>query len=160
MDLAERFSFLSAELGRQEELFGRRRRRDKRKAFGLQISTVVFSGGITILLGLRVDSPVQRQFGNISLVLGALITVLSAIDAFFGHRHLWILRTVTLRQLQDLRRHVEMYLAGRSDAELDEQTLDMFASELDRIIIDDRQSWLRLRSSGPSPALMPPNGQR
>jgi hypothetical protein len=45
--------FLRGEVDRQLALFGRRRRRDKRKAFALQMATVTLSATITVLLGLR-----------------------------------------------------------------------------------------------------------
>lgn len=48
-----RWQYLRGEVDRQLSLFGHRRRRDKRKAFALQMATVTLSATVTVLLGLR-----------------------------------------------------------------------------------------------------------
>jgi Protein of unknown function (DUF4231) len=148
-------SFLLGELDRQERRFAHRRRRDKRKAFALQVSTVVFSATITVLLGLQVGSRTQSTFKNIALALGALVTVLAAMEAFFNHRGLWIGRTVTVRRLEDLRRHLEYRLAGLDGTQLEPKLADSFLAELDEIIAEDQRTWMRLRSEGPSATRSP-----
>src|SRR6185437_3909303 len=45
--------WLQHEIDRQLKAYRRRRRRDKRKSFGLQMATVTLSATITVLLGLR-----------------------------------------------------------------------------------------------------------
>jgi hypothetical protein len=49
MHVEERVAFLQAELDRQHQRFTRRRRRDKRKSFALQMATVALSATITVL---------------------------------------------------------------------------------------------------------------
>src|ERR1700691_3826221 len=100
------------EVDRQLALCERGRRRDKRKAFGLQMATVTLSATITVLLGLRTSDATRTWLLNIALVLGALITVLAAAEAFFTHRRLWVLRTATVRRLETLSRHVAFYTVG------------------------------------------------
>jgi hypothetical protein len=148
-DEQRRVSFLLGELDRQERRFAHRRRRDKRKAFALQMSTVVFSASITVLLGLQVGPRTQSTFKNIALVLGALVTVLAAMEAFFNHRGLWIGRTVTVRRLEDLRRHLEYRLAGLDGTRLEPKLADSFLAKLDEIIAEDQRAWMRLRAEGP-----------
>jgi len=88
---------------------------------------------------------------NIALSLGALVTVLSAVEAFFNHRGLWITRTVTVRRLEDLGRRVEYELAGRDELEISPELVDRLQVELAQIIHDDQQAWLGLRSADSTP---------
>ena len=111
-DLDARWQSLRGEVDRQLALFWRRRRRDKRKAFGLQMATVTLSATVTVLLGLRTSDATRTRLLNIALGLGALITVLAAAEAFFTHRRLWVLRTTTVRRLETLSRHVDFHTAG------------------------------------------------
>ncbi|MEV0284759.1 DUF4231 domain-containing protein [Kribbella sp. NPDC050820] len=151
VNLTERIAFLTAELDRQQLRFARRRRRDKRKAFALQMATVTLSATITVLLGLRVAGTAQQLLTNIALVLGAFVTVLAAMEAFFDHRGLWVGRTVTVRRLEALRRQAEYRLIGGSEDEVTLALLDELLAELDKIIADDQRAWLRLRSAGLQP---------
>jgi hypothetical protein len=142
---------LRAELDRQHQRFTRRRRRDKRKAFALQMATVVLSATITVLLGLRVAAGLQRTLANLALVLGALVTVLAAMEAFFNHRGLWVVRTVAVRRLEELGRQVDYQLAGLTDGEIQPEVVDGLLTQLEQIVADDQQAWLRLRSTEPQP---------
>lgn len=141
-----RVQLFRSELTKQQESFRHRRRRDKRKAFALQVSTVVLSATITVLLGLRVSLSTQELLSNVALVLGALVTVLSAVDAFFDHRALWIERTLTVRKLEGLQRRVEYQLAGQEDGNLDPRILEGLVRRLEQILAEDQRAWKRLRS--------------
>jgi Protein of unknown function (DUF4231) len=152
VNVTERVTFLRAELDRQQQRFVRRRRRDKRKSFALQMATVALSAAITVLLGLRVNDGLQRHLANVALVLGALVTVLAAMEAFFNHHGLWVTRTVTVRKLEELRRQAEYQLAGLSDGEIQPQVVNALLARLNQIVADDQQAWLRLRSIDARPA--------
>ena len=146
-----RWQFLRGEVDRQLTLFGRRRRRDKRKAFALQMATVTLSATVTVLLGLRTSDTTRALLLNIALVLGALITVLAAAEAFFTHRRLWVLRTATVRRLETLSRHVDFNAAGTSGRLAEASALAACLAELDTIIADDLKAWHHLHE-GPSSA--------
>lgn len=146
-DLDARWRFVRGEVDRQLALFGRRRRRDKRKAFGLQMATVTLSATITVLLGLRTSDATRTWLLNIALVIGALITVLAAAEAFFTHRRLWVLRTATVRRLETLSRHVDFHAAGVGMQATDAGALDACMTELDSIIADDQKGWQHLHES-------------
>jgi hypothetical protein len=152
VNVQERVGFLRAELERQQQRFTHRRRRDKRKSFALQMATVALSATITVLLGLRVEAGLQRTLANLALVLGALVTVLAAMEAFFNHRGLWVARTVTVRRLEELRRQIDYQLAGLTDGEVDSAVVDGLLARLEAIVADDQQAWLRLRSIELGPA--------
>lgn len=146
-DPATKMAWLRGELDRQLMVYRRRRRRDKRKAFVLQMATVTLSATITVLLGVRVTGGAQQTLADAALALGALITVLAASEAFFSHRGLWILRTETVRNLETLRRHIGYYEAGLNGASPESSDVDRYGAELDQILANDHTAWQRLRES-------------
>lgn len=141
------WEYLRNEVSRQLAAFRRRRRRDKRKAYGLQLGTVMLSAAVTVLLGLRTSDATRTWMLNVALGLGALTTVLSASEVFFGHRRLWVLRTVTVRRLETLERHVQFHNAGQA---ADVGLLAGHLAELDAILADDQKGWQHLRESPPA----------
>lgn len=152
MNVQERVVFLRAELDRQQLRFVRRRRRDKRKSFALQMATITLSATITVLLGLRVAAELQSTLANVALGLAALVTLLAAMEAFFNHRGLWVSRTITVRRLEELGRQTDYQLAGLSDGEVPLEVIDRLFARLEQIVADDQQAWLRLRSTDTQPA--------
>ena len=116
-----------------------------RVPFGLKIFSVVFAATITVLLGLKVDENVAKLFQNSALVLGAVITVLNAYEAFYDHRSLWIRRTVTLARLTELERDLKLSVVGTDQNQIDPKTLDKLVERYNRILADDLKAWLRMR---------------
>jgi len=84
---------------------------------------------------------------NTALVLGAAVTVLSAYDAFFDHRKLWVVRTVTVRRLEELKMDLDFALAASGPGEHARVTAESFA-RLRTILAEDRREWAALRSEG------------
>lgn len=148
-DSAAQLAWLHQELHRQLSAYRRRRKRDKRKAFVLQMATVTLSATITVLLGLRTTGTIQQRLADIALVLGAVITVLAAAEAFFAHRGLWILRTHTVRRLEALARHLDYQQARADGHPLEPSILDWYATELDDILNEDHARWQQVRVTTP-----------
>jgi hypothetical protein len=144
-----RLTFLKAEVDRRIEDYHNRRRGDRRKAFRNQMATVALSAAITVLLGLRPAEPLRQRFADVALVFGALITVISAAEAFFRHRNIWLIWSFTAHRLEKLRRHLEWYQIGLAGRQPENRRLDSFLDEFDRILWDDQQAWLRLREVSP-----------
>lgn len=149
-DLNARWQFLRSEVDQQLALFGHRRRRDKRKSFALQMATVTLSAAVTVLLGLRTPDATRTVLLNIALVLGALITVLAAAEAFFTHRRLWVLRTGTVRRLETLSRHVAFHTVGGGGRSAAAAELTYCLAELDAIIADDQKAWQHMHENPPA----------
>ena len=148
-DSAAQLAWLHQELNRQLSAYQRRRKRDKRKSFALQMATVALSAAITVLLGLRTTGTTQQRLADIALALGAIITVLAAAEAFFSHRGLWILRTRTVRRLETLARHLDYQQTRSAGQPLEPAVLDRYATELDDILNEDYTRWQQLRATTP-----------
>lgn len=144
-DRSDQLTWLRRELAVQIAEYKRRRRRDKRKAFALQMSTVVLSASITVLLGLRVAGTVGQRLSDVALILGALATVLAAMEAFFHHRDLWVLRTATLRRLESLDRRVSYYEVGLGDDAASVADMEHYFAQLDGILAQDFSGWRDLQ---------------
>jgi hypothetical protein len=146
-DSAARLTWLHQELGRQLAAYRRRRKRDKRKAFGLQMATVTLSATITVLLGVRATGTTQERLADVALALSAIITVLAAAEAFFAHRGLWILRTETVRNLEAFARRLDYFQAGLDGQPPDPATVEELQAELDGILAADHTAWQHLRAA-------------
>ncbi len=107
-----------------------------------RVSPVLLGALIPVLLswqGLSVES--QALTKNITLVLGAIITVIGAFDAFSDPRSLWIRDAATVRRLQDFHRDLELYGAGRNVDEFESEKVETFRREL-RVLLDAHtDSW-------------------
>lgn len=152
-DSAARLTWLQQELGRQLAAYRRRRKRDKRKAFGLQMATVTLSATTTVLLGVRATGTAQERLADMALALSAIITVLAAAEAFFAHRGLWILRTETVRNLETFSRRLDYYQAGLDSQPPDPAAVDALHAQLDGILNADHTAWQHLRASTSTSAI-------
>ena len=78
-----------------------------------------------MFLGLKLQKiEWAATLSNIALVLGAAITVLSAYEAFFDPRSLWVRETVTFVRLKDLQRDLLFWKSGKDIEDIDIKELD------------------------------------
>lgn len=149
MKTEEKLKLIEKEIDDRVREFARKRRSDKYWAFGLKVMSVLLAAIITILLGLQVGADLSTSFKNIALVLGALITVLNAYEAFYDYRALWIRRTVTLVNLYKLQRDFRFYKSGTEPGEISSAAVAKFKEHLDEIMDRDLRNWLKLRDADP-----------
>jgi hypothetical protein len=148
-DSAQTLAELEKQVDKQAVAFDKRRKRDKRKSYFFRMAAVMLSATITVLLGLQVATEWQDRLANLALVLSALVTVLTAADAFFQHRSLWIARARTTNRLARLEARIRYYKAGLDGKAPDPAHVDGFFGDLERILLEDEQAWLNLRGSTP-----------
>jgi hypothetical protein len=144
----ERLKCLDAELDALVDRYARECVRHKNRALALKITSVLLATSITILLGLKLqDNALRVELSNIALVLGGLITVLGAYDAFFDPRSLWVRETVTFARLKDLQRDLRFWAAGLEEEEADPKELERFKRRLDRILDEGLKYWMKIRGA-------------
>lgn len=144
----ERLDCLSKELNVLVGRYARECVRHKNKALALKIASVLLATSITILLGLKFpDTQLRAELSDIALVLGGLITVLSAYEAFFDPRSLWVRETVTFARLKDLQRDLRFWAAGLEDDEADPKELERYKRRLDRILEESLKYWMKIRGA-------------
>lgn len=147
MDITEKFKLIQGEIDKQINVFSAKRIRTKQKAFRLKVYSVLSASGITILLGINLQSELLLTiFKNVSLILGAVITVINAVESFYDYRSLWIQYTITLVRLYDLKREIQFYTAGEDASSLDMQEFSKYLAKLETILKDDLKSWLKIKA--------------
>lgn len=137
--------YLVEEIAKRIEETEKKRHKEKRIAFWLRFATVAFSGAITVLLGLQVSQRVGVFFSNTALVLGAMITVFSAVDAFYNYRGLYISRTVLIWNLEDVHRRLNYLMAGSDGASVTKDEVDRLLQDLRQILAQNAREWRHLR---------------
>ena len=147
--------FLEYELEKLIKNYRNDRERHKKQAMTLKILTVALSASITILLGVTGFEAYQNWFKNAALILGALITVVSAYEAFFYPRTLWVQETKVFARLKDLQRQLLYNKTGQKDGEIEEVKLDQIKKGLDSALQESLDDWLMLR--GVTEAVKKPN---
>ena len=146
MKIDEKLNLLKKELDNRINSIKKKRERNKNMAFGLKILSVAFAAMITIFLGLKGMSQNETTLKDLALVLGASLTVINAYEAFFDHRALWIRETVTLSQLYNLKQDIDFYTIGAEPSEIEIERLEGFKERFSRILQNDLNEWLKLRS--------------
>lgn len=127
--------------------------RYKNAAFRLKITSVVLAAIISILLGLKLGKgeDVGATFTyiatNVALALSAVISVLSACEAFFDPRALWVRETVTFARLKDLQRDLRFWASGLDPEAIEPKSLDSFKRRLDFILQDTLKYWMKIRGA-------------
>lgn len=150
MKSKERLDCLSKDLNVLVGRYARECVRHKNKALALKIASVLLATSITILLGLKFpDTQLRAQLSDVALVLGGLITVLSAYEAFFDPRSLWVRETVTFARLKDLQRDLRFWAAGfkDEDEEVDPEELERYKRRLGRILEESLKYWMKIRGA-------------
>lgn len=145
----KKLDFLEEEIVNRILDFRDKRIRDKKTAFRVKMMSILLSAIITVLLGIKVNTFLTGIFSNLALIFGATITVVSAFDAFYNHRSLWVQRTITLSQLYALQRDINLYKAGDPQT-YDDTIINGFINRFNDILKTELHSWLKLREETPT----------
>jgi hypothetical protein len=118
----------------------------RRRFFITQMSTVVLSGAVTVLAGLKNSWITEAVASNSILVLGAVMTIVSAWGAFFAPRETWHMKADVLGRLAGLRNKL---LFSSTDPELSGDEQESFCKEVfdefEKIMTDHNLKWQELR---------------
>ena len=148
MNPSDQLKWLDKEIDETVKRYQDYSARYKRHALILRIVSVFLAAAITVLLGLKFrDDTVSKQFSNIALFLGAAITVLSAYEAFFDPRSLWVRETVTFARLKDLQRDLRFWEAGQDPQNPDLEQLTKFKLRLDSVLQETLKYWMKIRGA-------------
>jgi hypothetical protein len=111
-----------------------------------QMATVVLSASITIIAGLKSLSLLSTVASDLVLILGALVTVISAWGAFFSPRESWHLNSATYSRLRSLQARLEFVERGKSFEQDSVKVLVDGFAEYQHILDDHNEQWQKLRS--------------
>ena len=148
MKAVERLTWLQKEVDTLVSRYHSESSLYKKQAFRLKITSVCLAVVITVLLGLKLqNTALAAEFSNVALILSAIITVLSAYEAFFDPRALWVRETVTFARLKDLQRDLNFWASGQDPESIDVAALDGFKIRLDSILEDTLKYWMKIRGA-------------
>ena len=118
----------------------------RRRFFITQMSTVVLSGAVTVLAGLKNAWITDAVASNSILILGAMITIVSAWGAFFAPRETWHMKADILGKICGLRNKLLFASADPefSAAEKEALSKEVF-DEFETFMKDHNLRWQELR---------------
>jgi hypothetical protein len=128
------------------------KRRNEILAFGLKFISTLLAVSITVLLGLRVGDQWQVIFTNVALIFGAVISVASAVDAFFNPRAFWIQQGAALSRMRIIKADLDYLAASRDDEKID-RLIEGLYNQYRQAVLATEEGWLNIRKeSGDQPA--------
>ncbi|MFC5452174.1 DUF4231 domain-containing protein [Paenibacillus aestuarii] len=140
MSSNEKAKFLQQEIQDMILFFQKRKRRNKKKAFYIKLLTIICSALISVLLGLK-DINAGNLLVNISIGLGAFITVLNFIESFYNHKELWIKEAKAHIELLELKTNIDFYIVGEDNSNIKLTDLEKFKDRFNEIINTNANNW-------------------
>ena len=120
---------------------------NSKRASIIRIVTIIASTLVTIFLGLQIDKA-QVYFQPIAFILGALVTLLNALEPFFNYRALWIEHEQALAEFYEIKNDLDFYLSGTKPNDLDLKVLDKFRERHWLVWNHLHRSWIEHRKNG------------
>ncbi|MBS4204492.1 DUF4231 domain-containing protein [Lederbergia citrea] len=139
----EKATYLQKEIEENIKVFEYRKNRHKKKAFYLKLVTVICSASITTFLGLK-GFNVGSLFINISIILGAVVTVINFADGFYNYKELWIKDGKAYIELLELQRDLTFYIQGRDPRSYVIEELEHYKFRLNEIIHSSAETWHKM----------------
>lgn|SRR5215831_9738644 len=110
-----------------------------------QMSTVVLSAVITVVAGFKWDWVEEPQTRNIVLVVGALVTIISAWGAFFSPKDFWHLNNETYSKLRALQSKLEFLERAEDFSEREADSVKELYAEYQGMLDGHDKKWRELR---------------
>jgi hypothetical protein len=144
--MAERESldYLEPELAKQIAGFDDSRQFYRRQQFRFTIGTAALSAATTVLIGVG-QILASKWLSILSLVCSATVALAAAWDGFLRSRELWVQKTDTWMELQNLDANIK-YAKARFGV-LTQEQVDDFNRRFDRILMGEHQQWKKIRST-------------
>ena len=124
-----------------------RKEQNKRKASIIKMSSILLAGSATILLGLQI-SGYEKYLKEIAFVLGALVTLLNAVEPFFNFRALWVEHEAALAKFYRLKDRIEFYLVGKEATQVNPEIIKQYYAEYEEIWSTTSRAWISHRRGG------------
>lgn len=141
---ANQVEFLKHELQTEMESFDRNATKNRIAARRLMVGGAICSTLTTILLGLQgLPDGSTPYIKDAALIFSACVTILSAFNAFYNHRQLWIRYTVTWAAFRSIQKDLTFLLAS-NPSDKDKQLNELYRRF--KTTLDEADaSWLEIR---------------
>jgi uncharacterized membrane protein len=124
----------------------RNKKRNQNRASYIKIAIIFLSSAVTVLLGLQILG-MEKSFKDIAFTLGAIVTLLNALEPFFNFRNLWIEHEVALASFHRLEDKLEFYMTGNDPSKLSLEEIESFHDEYQAIWRNFGKAWISYRKS-------------
>jgi len=141
----ETLSYLESQLAEQIAGFDDSRKWFRKQQFRFTMATALLSTLTTIFIGVGQILGWQ-PLSIVSLICSASITVLAAWDQHLRSKELWVQKTDTWMALQNLEAHIN-YAKAKFGVSLTQQQIDKFYARFDEIIMNEHNSWKKVRTT-------------
>ena len=130
----------------------RNKSRNRKRATAVRTAQIAFSGIATILLGLQI-SGYEPVFKEIAFVLGALVTLLNALEPFFNFRSLWVEHEAAQAKFHRLKDQLEFFITGIDIGKANLEMLYHMNDEYGSIWNTLSETWVQYRREGQKTAV-------
>ncbi|RKQ15971.1 DUF4231 domain-containing protein [Lysinibacillus endophyticus] len=123
--------------------FEKRKVINRKRAYLLNLASIISSALITLLLGLKAVN--VNLFTNIALFFASFLTIVNGIESFFNHKGLWYKDARTLANLKELKRDIDFKIAGEPIDNISMKILNEYKNRLQNILSEDINTWSKMR---------------
>lgn len=116
----------------------------RKNAFYAYISSSFLAGITTIILGLNLEG-YDLLTKRISLIITSLITFISALNAFYSPKELWLSYNKSLILLYELKLDITYY--EKAGTPPDPEKIDEFKNRFQNIMNEMNKSWFKTRET-------------
>ena len=152
-----RLKWLSGLVDSALQRVAEKRHRFQRYATKIQLATILFSGAISLCLGIDLIS-LQPWLKRVAFTLGVIVTVLNALEPYFNYRALWIAHEEAKYMMHRLRENLDFYLKGLEHEPVDPQKVLDFQRQYQEIWDRVSAEWLARRRQKGGTGENPPQG--
>lgn len=146
-NIEDKVNFLKDNLDKQILSFGDKKLSNRRKSFASTIFIALFSGAVTVLIGLHGLSEESKTFTlNMALVLSALVAVSSVYESFYSHKELWIKYTEISNDLKELRSNLD-FLTVSGCENIDVSKVDRIYDDYIMVLKRANTHWTKIKGS-------------
>jgi len=153
----EALEYLERELAEQITGFDSSRIFYRNQLFRFTMATAFLSAATTVLIAVEKIIGF-KELSIITLICSASIAVIAAWDQFLRSRELWIQKTDTWMQLQNLEANVK-YEKAKS-GQLAQAQIDTFYDRFDKILMGEHEAWKKVRIEQPPRSQTPESGNQ
>lgn len=145
-ELQEKAEWLKQQIEKSISTVSKMKQGNKTRAAYIKIGTILLSGTATILLGLRIVG-LDSIFKDTAFVLGAVVTLLNALEPFFNYRALWVESEKGKARFHRLKDDFDYYLIGTPPEKINRNVLNQFHKRNQEIWINLSGAWEEQRQS-------------
>ena len=111
----------------------------------VRVATLLGSALVTVFLGLDVSTIAAANLKQAAFVIGAVVTLLNALEPFYSFRALWVEHDEALSELYTVRNDLAYCIVGNTAEQFDAEVLDKFRARHNDVWARLSKKWVQFR---------------